>query len=612
MKKKKIFSMLCAMSVMFNMITTPVFAEELNTTSVVSENTDVLPSEDIDLFSENDKINSENEEESIEEDETVRFVVATKVDGFWTVNIKAKDISRNWKENSSFELIDFEFAKNTVSDENGELELVFTNTEDYENGYVISLFFYNKEANEQKKLFIDFSDTGIPTFLSETMREHVEGNTEVFSRGKMESVILPDQSEIGTITDNKQRLNEEREAPDEIILAENNSHQQEMISDSPMTRATTAATQYYVYNTSGRKVNTFNNPFKAIEYISKEGLDGYFIKQSNDNQEIFRLNRSEPFTFYKFQFTNFYGTTTSTDEAEKWTINYAYAHVVRSDGIFGTSTENSANQPYSHSYKSLLRNPEIWSLEGNTGAYVYRRSVYNAGYKSISSTVNLTSAKLKFDDDTPYNAYVYMSSNSSGKKQSIGCDLGLISSSGNPGNWYLISNRTNGSEGNDSISEMYKPYSGMPLVTSNYVNGEYIPNSNVELKYSYRNGSVYMVARNISKGYEQKIEIFDSRFDTSSPNICLMTGTSLVPNVKNKSNKTVVADIKSGAYLKNVIWDNNLIYSGSNWTGTSSTFNGSTSKTTNYLLIYDTDNASCSVSGGTETVNIHYNPTYKQ
>jgi len=50
MKKKKIFSMLCAMSVMFNMITTPVFAEELNTTSVVSENTDVLPSEDIDLF----------------------------------------------------------------------------------------------------------------------------------------------------------------------------------------------------------------------------------------------------------------------------------------------------------------------------------------------------------------------------------------------------------------------------------------------------------------------------------------------------------------------------------------------------------------------------------
>ena len=44
-----------------------------------------------------------------------------------------------------------------------------------------------------------------------------------------------------------------REAPDEIILAENNSHQQEMISDSPMTRATTAATQYYVYNTSGRK-----------------------------------------------------------------------------------------------------------------------------------------------------------------------------------------------------------------------------------------------------------------------------------------------------------------------------------------------------------------------
>lgn len=91
--------------------------------------------------------------------------------------------------------------------------------------------------------------------------------------------------------------------------------------------------------------------------------------------------------------------------------------------------------------------------------------------------------------------------------------------------------------------------------------GEYRPTADVKLQYAYRNGSVFMRASNNTTKLTQSIEIKDTRFDTSSPNICLMTGTSLVPDMKNTSGERIVSDIKSGAYLKNVIWTNNYIYS---------------------------------------------------
>ena len=635
MKKKKLFSILCAVSLMSSMIATPTFAEEFSETpdisleNIVEENEEnivsseeitvenqksIIPSEEI---TEEGKQNIEEEnqedviEKNMEDNETIHFVIATKVDGLWTVNIKTEDISKDWKENSGFEIVDFAFAENNYSNENGELELIFTNSDDYTNGDVATLLFYNQTEDKYKEMYIDFSDTGLPTFSSEDMKNLVEGETNIFS--KIKSIVLPQPDDgVEPVIDAKQWYSQQVEPPTEEIFAESNLDKKDIVPFAPKARATTSATVYYVYDTSGRKTGTYNSPFKAIETIAANKLNGYSVKQSNDAQEIFKLDMSSQNKFYKFQFTNFYGSTTSAEEAEKWTKDYNYAHVVRCDGIFGANTDiRSANQPYSHSFDKMQRNPEIWALEGQTGAYVYRKSISYNGYKSISSMVNLSSARLKFDDDTKFNAYVYMSSNSNSSKGSIACDLGLLSASSYNGNWYLISNRTNSNSGN-STSGMYIPNPGTPLVTSKLISGEYRPTADVKLQYVYRNGSVFMRASNDTTKLTQSIQIKDTRFDTSSPNICLMTGTSLVPDMKNISGQRIASDIKSGAYLKNVVWTNNYIYSTTDWTGTERAFNGSTSNTTNYLLIYDTDNASCSVSGGTETVNIHYNPTYKQ
>ena len=104
----------------------------------------------------------------------------------------------------------------------------------------------------------------------------------------------------------------------------------------------------------------------------------------------------------------------------------------------------------------------------------------------------------------------------------------------------------------------------------------------------------------------------DYRFNTSAPNICLMTGTSLVPDNYDSTGTQTAGDIKCGAYLKNVIWSENKIYKQSLWKGTAYSFAGNNSSTTNYLLTYDRDNASCTATSDRDTINIFYDAAYEQ
>lgn len=237
----------------------------------------------------------------------------------------------------------------------------------------------------------------------------------------------------------------------------------------------------------------------------------------------------------------------------------------------------------------------------------------------MSSKILLSNAELKFDSDTPTNAYVYMSSNSNHSSGNISCDIGLISAPSHNGGWYLISSRKqDATDPSVSISDMNYFYSS-PIVKSKENNGVYTPEHDVYMYYSYGNGTVYCQIQNAKTGLVQEGYINDYRFNTASPNICLMSGTSLVPDlydyahVNGQTVETqVAADIKCGAYLKNVIWSENKIYKQSLWTGTPYSFAGTNSSTTNYLLTYDTDNASCYATDSTDTINIFYDSTYKK
>lgn len=225
----------------------------------------------------------------------------------------------------------------------------------------------------------------------------------------------------------------------------------------------------------------------------------------------------------------------------------------------------------------------MWALEGNTGAYVYKKSISYDGYKSMSSKVLLSQAKLKFDSDTPTNAYIYMSSNSNHSSGAIACDIGLIGAPANNGGWYLIASRNNNNSNTTSSAGMKTFYSS-PIVQSTLVNGEYRPKHDIYLYYTYGDGTVYCQVQNVITGVAQEGYVDDYRFNTSAPNICLMTGTSLVPDIYDSTGTQTAGDIKCGAYLKNVIWSENKIYKQSLWKGTAYSFAGNNSSTTNYLL----------------------------
>ena len=49
------------------------------------------------------------------------------------------------------------------------------------------------------------------------------------AKGKMPYIILPDCSEVGTITDNHFELHKDQDPPDEIIYAESNPNRLEVI-----------------------------------------------------------------------------------------------------------------------------------------------------------------------------------------------------------------------------------------------------------------------------------------------------------------------------------------------------------------------------------------------
>ena len=92
-----------------------------------------------------------------------------------------------------------------------------------------------------------------------------------------------------------------------------------------------------------------------------------------------------------------------------------------------------------------------------------------------------------------------------------------------------------------------------------------------------------------------------------------MTGTSLVPDIYYSTGTQTAGDIKCGAYLKNVIWSENKIYKQSLWKGTAYSFAGNNSSTTNYLLTYDRDNASCTATSDRDTIKISfYDAAYEQ
>ena len=83
---------------------------------------------------------------------------------------------------------------------------------------------------------------------------------------------------------------------------------------------------------------TANEPFYAIQYLSKNRKTNWYVAQSNDGTVVFKYEPYNTSKFYLFQFGNFYGTATTAAEVKDWTSYALYSHSVRADGVYGSNT----------------------------------------------------------------------------------------------------------------------------------------------------------------------------------------------------------------------------------------------------------------------------------
>ncbi|HAN21006.1 MAG: hypothetical protein A2Y15_08090 [Clostridiales bacterium GWF2_36_10] len=348
-----------------------------------------------------------------------------------------------------------------------------------------------------------------------------------------------------------------------------------IISSILNTNVTATTVTYFVYDSSGVSHGSYSSMFKAIDNTSVYGYGSYVGKDGPSNVVFIRNNSTS--TYYKYQFTAYYGSTTSYSEAQEWVNGYAYTHII--DGT-GRLVLNS--------YSMLKGTPDSWSLEPNNGGYLYKFSNAFNGYRKLYAQINLANASLKpSTTDQNFNAYIYMSSQNS----TVTADAGLYCGWANDGEWRLFS----------CISGNFVDYG--VICDSTLVNGVYRPDANIQMTYSYTTGSITISIKNLSTNVTINRTIYNSSI---GGNMSMISATSYVPDIIS----TQTPDYRNGGYLLNVEYQGCKIYD---------TYNTAydfwfTSSAVNYTMVYNND-CCATVSAGSgsnykQIVTIFYDRAY--
>lgn len=342
---------------------------------------------------------------------------------------------------------------------------------------------------------------------------------------------------------------------------------------------TTANTLYDVYNSSGiLKSNDVVSLFRAIILAN---TTGDYVKETDTGVVVFTKTGSEN-TFYKFQFTNYYGITDAAGAAS-WVNDYRYAHVV--DGT-GRLRYNS--------YYSIKGVPDAFALEPESGGYYYKFSYSYYGHKASYNKVVFSNSDIKFSNDYVNNAYVYSAVVNS--QQTL--EAGIMSSKELNGDWYVY--------GSDEAG-LVNWYPNKKVIDSALIGtNTYRSSGEVEIKISVKDGGATgVVTSDILGETAGTISLTGNTF-SSSGNVTFLQACSLVQIVK-----TMTSDIRNGTYLKNVSFKNCKLHNNADCSDTGYDFYGN-SNNTYYSFIYNDDCITYTRNNTTtESVNIDYSVGYQ-
>lgn len=318
-----------------------------------------------------------------------------------------------------------------------------------------------------------------------------------------------------------------------------------------------------------------------FDAIGKAKSSYDYVQETDTGIVIFTKNNSTS-TYYKFQFTKYYGTTTSASEVEEWINNFAYTHVY--DGT-GDLIKNS--------YYSIQGTPDAYTLEPHGGGYFAKFSYAFEGYKSSYMKANLTSAQMKFSSTSDNNAYIFQAVVT--PTQTI--EVGIMTGRGFDGKWMVYKS--------DPVDNFVVIYPNQVAATATLSsNGVYTFSNDVELKLIVTDGGARgIISSSILNDYEVNAQ--GSSFSTTASPLAFFHMVSYVP--------VECDDMRNGAYLKNVSLSNCKLYKNTTLTGTSYNFYADSTGSVNFAYVYNEDVITYTKTNSTkETINIDYSVSYRE
>lgn len=344
--------------------------------------------------------------------------------------------------------------------------------------------------------------------------------------------------------------------------------------------------KYQAYAGSSKEGSAQKSLFAAIELIRTKANG--VVKRTDTGATVFDKNSD----YHKYQFTAYYGSCSTQEQAKKWIEDFAYSHVIKKDCHL-----------YDNSFISQTMSGvkvEAWNKESDNGGYVVKYANMWLGYRTGSATVNLSQARLKASTNSKQgcNAFVYIST----QNNDVTVDFGLICSPHSNGNWYPCYNIAGLVDEHGNKVPGFKKFDDVIVTSTKNSSGEYLPNKDVTMQYTFdEKGNIFFTVNGKPYTIESSktgIKKFDRSF---------LFMTSYVPILGESNQDKQTPDFRNDGYFRNVVWKNCKLGK----TTPNVPFNYNSSNRSLYLE-YNTDCCSTNHSGTTETVNIFYDREYTE
>lgn len=325
--------------------------------------------------------------------------------------------------------------------------------------------------------------------------------------------------------------------------------------------------------------------FRAIENARSSGISSASVVM-NSSTTVFKMTTST--IYYKYQFDQYYGSTTSLSEAKSWITGYNYSHIIDGNGYPTYDYLQDVNGGLTGISTNVL-------IERNRGAYYYNFAKHSTAYKKMSVDVDLSSMTAKKADTGAYsnNGYIFV-----GAKQSYTYEAGLIFPTKDSATIYPYY------MDGDGVIHTQKD-TPIAVGTIN-ASGKMTFNDKIRITLAVGNKEQICKVENLTTGVVWSQTVSNSRVSSSTS-----TRFFYAASLMHDDPASALNDLRCGGYMKNIKFSRPLMYTTA--TATSGTSALPTTSLSELAFLYNTDCGSYSRSGSgsaaVETISIYYDST---